>query len=174
MKKITKQRLTLAIALFHNPKIIFLDEPTTGLDPEAKRRIWDLLFEYRDKGSTIIITTHQMEEAEAFCDRVAIFLNGSIVDLNSPSYLLKKYENQNQYIEYVSEEFNTNILKKYDRNIIVEEKNNKYIVYSSNIQKTAYHIFRLSENKGWKIQSFKYNANTMEDTYLKAIDQEDI
>jgi ABC-2 type transport system ATP-binding protein len=83
-----KQRFSVATTLINDPKIIFLDEPTTGLDPQARRNLWDLINNIREKGATVIITTHYMDEAEILCDRVAIIDSGKIVALASPDKLI--------------------------------------------------------------------------------------
>jgi ABC-2 type transport system ATP-binding protein len=83
-----KQRFSIATTLINQPKIIFLDEPTTGLDPQARRNLWELIKNIRDKGTTVIITTHYMDEAEVLCDRVAIIDSGRIVAINSPHRLI--------------------------------------------------------------------------------------
>ena len=85
-----KQRLSIATALVHNPKVFFMDEPTTGLDPQARRNLWDLVKQVRDKGVTVLITTHYMDEAELLCDRVAIMDNGKIIALDTPKNLIKQ------------------------------------------------------------------------------------
>ena len=85
-----KQRFSIVASLVHKPKIFFMDEPTTGLDPQARRNLWDLVREIRDKGTTVIITTHYMEEAELLCDRVAIMDNGNIVTIDTPKNLVKQ------------------------------------------------------------------------------------
>ncbi len=83
-----KQRFSIATTLINEPRIIFLDEPTTGLDPQARRNLWDLIRQIRDKGTTVIITTHYMDEAEILCDRVAIVDKGKIIAMNSPDKLI--------------------------------------------------------------------------------------
>jgi len=83
-----KQRFSIATTLINKPKIVFLDEPTTGLDPQARRNLWDLIKEIRSKGTTVVITTHYMDEAEILCDRVAIIEKGKIISLNSPEKLI--------------------------------------------------------------------------------------
>jgi ABC-2 type transport system ATP-binding protein len=83
-----KQRFSIATTLINKPKIIFLDEPTTGLDPQARRNLWDLIKEIRNNGTTVIITTHYMDEAEILCDRVAIVDSGKIIAISSPSELI--------------------------------------------------------------------------------------
>jgi len=83
-----KQRFSIATTLINKPKIIFLDEPTTGLDPQARRNLWDLILEIRNQGTTVIITTHYMDEAEVLCDRVAIIDAGKIIAIDSPAKLI--------------------------------------------------------------------------------------
>src|SRR5215217_2504306 len=83
-----KQRFSVATTLINDPKIIFLDEPTTGLDPQARRNLWDLVRQIRSKGTTVIMTTHYMDEAEYLCDRVAIVDSGKIVAMASPDKLI--------------------------------------------------------------------------------------
>lgn len=84
-----KQRFSIVAALVHSPKVFFLDEPTTGLDPQARRNLWDLIEEVRDRGISVIMTTHYMDEAEVLCDRVAIMDRGKIVNLDTPQNLIK-------------------------------------------------------------------------------------
>jgi ABC-2 type transport system ATP-binding protein len=83
-----KQRFSIATTLINKPKIIFLDEPTTGLDPQARRNLWDLIRDIRQQGTTVIITTHYMDEAEVLCDRVAIVDSGKIIALATPDQLI--------------------------------------------------------------------------------------
>lgn len=84
-----RQRFSIASALVHGPKVFFLDEPTTGLDPQARRNLWDLVSDIRKRGVTVIITTHYMDEAELLCDRVAIMDKGEIIALDTPKNLIK-------------------------------------------------------------------------------------
>ncbi len=85
-----KQRLSIAASLVHSPKVLFMDEPTTGLDPQARRNLWDLVKSIQKKGITVIITTHYLEEAEMLCDRVAIMDEGKIIALDTPNNLVKQ------------------------------------------------------------------------------------
>ncbi len=84
-----KQRLSIAAALVHSPKVFFMDEPTTGLDPQARRNLWGLVKQVRDKGVSVILTTHYMDEAEILCDRIAVMDRGRIVALDTPQQLIK-------------------------------------------------------------------------------------
>ena len=85
-----KQRFSVATTLINEPRIIFLDEPTTGLDPQARRSLWELVKNIRSRGTTVIITTHYMDEAEYLCDRVAIIDSGNIVALDTPDQMIDK------------------------------------------------------------------------------------
>ncbi len=98
-----KQRFSITAALVHNPKVFFLDEPTTGLDPQARRHLWDLIEEVRGRGISVIMTTHYMDEAEILCDRIAIMDNGNIIALDTPKNLIKELLSRGfkkkQYVE---------------------------------------------------------------------------
>lgn len=84
-----KQRFSIAAALVHGPKVFFLDEPTTGLDPQARRNLWGLIEDVKKRGVTVIMTTHYMDEAEMLCDRVAVMDNGKIIAMDTPKNLIK-------------------------------------------------------------------------------------
>jgi ABC-2 type transport system ATP-binding protein len=85
-----KQRFSIATTLINEPKVIFLDEPTTGLDPQARRNLWDLIRQVRDRGATVVLTTHYMDEAEALCERVAIVDSGQIIAIDTPAALVDR------------------------------------------------------------------------------------
>ena len=87
-----KQRLSIACALVHDPELVFLDEPTAGLDPQARRNLWDLLRQINDSGRTVVLTTHHLDEAEVLCDRVAIMDHGKILELGPPATLVRGLE----------------------------------------------------------------------------------
>ena len=86
-----KQRLFIALALINDPEVVFLDELTTGLDPQSRRAIWDLVRGIRERGKTVFLTTHLMEEAERLCDRVAIIEHGRIIDIDTPERLVDRH-----------------------------------------------------------------------------------
>jgi len=86
-----KQRLFIALALIHDPEVVLLDELTTGLDPQARRAIWDMVRGIRERGKTVLLTTHLMEEAERLCDRVAIIERGRLIDVGTPDDLVRRH-----------------------------------------------------------------------------------
>ncbi len=87
-----KRRVSIAMALVHDPKIVFLDEPTVGMDPQSRRAVWDFVMELKDAGKTVLLTTHYMEEAEELCDRVGVIDHGKLIELGSPDDLKSKYK----------------------------------------------------------------------------------
>ena len=88
-----KQKLAFSVAVFHDPQIVFLDEPTGGVDPVTRRQFWNLIYEASERGITIFVTTHYMDEAE-YCDRVSIMVDGKIAALNTPSNLKRQFNSQ--------------------------------------------------------------------------------
>jgi ABC-2 type transport system ATP-binding protein len=101
-----RQRLSIAVALVHNPKVFFMDEPTTGLDPQARRNLWELVKQVQSKGVTVILTTHYMEEAELLCDRVAIMDKGNIISLDTPKKLIQDLINKGFKKKHLVEQAN--------------------------------------------------------------------
>jgi ABC-2 type transport system ATP-binding protein len=101
-----KQRFSIAAALVHGPKVFFLDEPTTGLDPQARRNLWGLIEEVKARGVTVILTTHYMDEAELLCDRVAVMDNGKIIAMDTPKNLIKNLLKKGFKKEQVVEQAN--------------------------------------------------------------------
>jgi ABC-2 type transport system ATP-binding protein len=89
-----KQKLAFSVAIFHRPKVVFLDEPTGGVDPVARRQFWEMIYEATDRGITVFVTTHYMDEAE-YCDRVTIMVDGKIAALDTPANLKKQYSAKN-------------------------------------------------------------------------------
>jgi ABC-2 type transport system ATP-binding protein len=101
-----KQRFSIATALVHMPKVLFLDEPTTGLDPQARRNLWDLIKSIKKRGITVILTTHYMDEAELLCDRIAIMDGGKIITINTPRKLIKELLSRGFEKEQIEEKAN--------------------------------------------------------------------
>jgi ABC-2 type transport system ATP-binding protein len=93
-----QQRVSLVIATIHNPKLVLLDEPTTGLDPQSRRQLWERIEAIRDKGHAVLITTHSMEEAESVCDRIAIIDHGRVIAIDTPQAMVDKHRNDPEVI----------------------------------------------------------------------------
>jgi ABC-2 type transport system ATP-binding protein len=93
-----QQRVSLVIATIHNPRLVLLDEPTTGLDPQSRRQLWERIEDMREKGHGILLTTHSMEEAEAVCDRIAIIDHGKVMTVDTPQTLIDRHRNDPEVI----------------------------------------------------------------------------
>jgi ABC-2 type transport system ATP-binding protein len=93
-----QQRISLVISTIHNPKLVLLDEPTTGLDPQSRRQLWERIEAIRERGHAVLITTHSMEEAEAVCDRIAIVDHGQVIAIDTPQALIDKHKNDPEVI----------------------------------------------------------------------------
>lgn len=124
-----KQRIFIALALVNDPDLIFLDELTTGLDPQSRRAMWDLVLGIREQGKTVFLTTHFMEEAERLCDRVAIIDHGKIVALDSPSNLITSLGADNRVVFEVGQTLDCEILSKISDISRVEQIGERVVAY---------------------------------------------
>jgi ABC-2 type transport system ATP-binding protein len=96
-----QQRVSLLISTIHDPQLILLDEPTTGLDPQSRRQLWERIEHYRNRGHAVLLTTHSMEEAEAICDRIAIIDHGRVIAIDTPEALIEKHRNDPEVLKVV-------------------------------------------------------------------------
>jgi len=124
------QRLSIACALVHDPEVVFLDEPTAGLDPQARRNLWDLLRGINAAGRTVVLTTHYIEEAEILCDRVAIIDHGRIVECDSPEKLIRKVEAVAR-ITVGAGQLDPELLRKRFPDAVVTEDDTELVIASS-------------------------------------------
>src|SRR5262249_28407238 len=123
-----KQRLAVACALVGDPELLFLDEPTTGLDPQSRRQLWDILHAFRQRGRTILITTHYMDEAERLCDRVAIVDHGKVIALDTPATLIAQIGGDHR-IEFAltdHAELDESLLKELPAVTSIDRQNDVY------------------------------------------------
>jgi len=161
-----KQRLHIALALVHDPEIIFLDELTTGLDPQARRAMWELIKEIRDQGKTVFLTTHYMEEAERLCDRVAILDRGKIIALDSPTGLIAHLGGENRILFTLEGKVEAERFKKLPHVSRVERIDGKIVLYSSKSSATLLELIKEAESNGWSLQDLHVQRATLEDVFL--------
>jgi ABC-2 type transport system ATP-binding protein len=124
-----KQRLLIGLALVNDPELVFLDELTTGLDPQARRAMWDMVKSMRDRGRTVFLTTHYMEEAEHLCDRVAIIDRGKIVALDSPQNLIAALDAENRVVFSIKERIDEDVFRKLPGVTRVDQSQDRVIIY---------------------------------------------
>ncbi|MFG6117655.1 ABC transporter ATP-binding protein [Thalassobacillus sp. B23F22_16] len=165
-----KQRVTLALATLHKPEILFLDEPSMGLDPHARREMWSMIRLMREQGCTIVITTHYMEEAEKLCDRVAMIYSGQLKALNTPSELLN--EMKAHYLAFESRGLEYDYLITVPGVVRVEQTEETFKVFSEDQQITAYHIFSYCHEKGIALHNFKFEKGSLDDLFVHYLEKE--
>jgi len=160
-----KQKLSIILALISNPEIIFLDEITTGLDPKARRDMWEIVKELKDEGKTIFLTTHYMEEAEFLCDRVAIIDKGKIVELDTPEKLIEKSGIEDM-ISFETKDINIEELKKVKGVNEVSFKNGEVTIYGRGEDLLKEVVDYLYLNRIY-FKNLKTKKPNLEDTFLK-------
>ena len=162
-----KQRVAMALALVNDPEVLFLDEPTTGLDPQARRNVWAIITNLRKKGKTIILTTHYMEEAEQLCQRVGIIDHGKIIALDTPSNLIANAGLESA-IEFSSSiEGADKIIKEFEGlGKVSELGDNKFILNTKESSKTLTELTRFSDDNNIKLESISVRKATLEDVFL--------
>jgi ABC-2 type transport system ATP-binding protein len=162
-----QQRLSIALALVNDPDIIFLDEPTTGLDPQARRNLWDVVEMIRDSGTTVVLTTHYMEEAEILCDRVAVMDHGRVILCDTPAGLISRLEAA-AVIEarvagdgMVPDDF-----RSLPGVLEVDVTRETITLKSGALQQTMVSLIELAQARGIEIENLATTRPTLEDVFL--------
>jgi ABC-2 type transport system ATP-binding protein len=161
-----KQRLFIALALINNPEVVFLDELTTGLDPQARRAIWDLVRDIRERGKTVLLTTHLMEEAERLCGRVAIIDHGRIVDVGSPRELVSRHCPERTVLLATSDRLARERLGAIPRLEKIISSDSQFTIQGRGEEFITSVIHCLSENQ-IHVTDFRTVLPNLEDVFLK-------
>jgi ABC-2 type transport system ATP-binding protein len=161
-----KQRLFIALALINDPEVVFLDELTTGLDPQARRAIWDLVRGIRDRGKTVFLTTHLMEEAERLCDRVAIIEHGRIVDIDRPPRLVDRHCPERTVLLATADAAAESRLRSLPHVQSVIKNDVQFTIRGEGENLVTEIIECLSEHR-IKVTDFRTELPTLEDVFLK-------
>jgi len=162
-----QQRLSVALAFVNDPDVIFLDEPTTGLDPQARRAMWEVVKNFHSTGKTVFLTTHYMEEAERLCDRVAIMDHGQIIALESPQRMIEQHIKESavqfKMTNYPGEE----ALTKLTGVTKAVKEGDDIILYTNNIPSTISALLNLASAKSSELSELFVRQATLEDVFLK-------
>jgi ABC-2 type transport system ATP-binding protein len=161
-----KQRLFIALALINDPEVVFLDELTTGLDPQARRAIWDLIRGIRDRGKTVFLTTHLMEEAERLCDRVAIIEHGRIVDIDRPARLVDRHCPERTVLLATADAAAEDHLRAIPQVETVVRLDTQFTIRGRGEDLVAEVIECLSEHR-IRVTDFRTELPNLEDVFLK-------
>jgi ABC-2 type transport system ATP-binding protein len=163
-----RQRLALALALVNDPAIVFLDEPTSGLDPQSRRLLWDTVLALRERGKTIVLTTHFMDEAQALCDRIAILDHGQIIAQDTPAGLIGLL-GASATIECTlpSQAITLDDLRRLPATTDAREGLDRAIIYTDNAERTLIALLQLATTRGVTLDHLQIHAPTLEDVFLK-------
>src|SRR6202162_5846623 len=161
-----KQRLFIALALINDPEVVFLDELTTGLDPQSRRAIWELVRGIRDRGKTVFMTTHLMEEAERLCDRVAVIEHGKIIDIGSPAELVGRHCPARTVVLATDNSLAEERLRAIPSVELVTREDYRFTIQGRGDDFVTEVIQCLSENR-IRVTDFRTVLPTLEDVFLK-------
>ncbi len=162
-----QQRLSLGIALINDPKIVFLDEPTAGIDPQARRNLWNIINRMKEQKRTVVLTTHYMEEAQELCDRVAIMDRGQIIDMDSPAALIHKQNLKSTiqipHIEEIELSYLRQIIGVNDLKVV----NNMITMFTQDPIKTLAELMSYKDKKNIKLEQMIVKGPNLEDLFLE-------
>lgn len=165
-----KQRLAIGLGMINDPDIIFLDEPTTGLDPQARRNIWDIVLKLRAIGKTTVLTTHYMEEAEQLSDRVCIIDQGSIIAMDTPKALIGRLTREREIhlkIEGDAAAAAAEGVARTEPNVTRVERNGEHLkIRSGKPEATMYHLLGCASGQGWSIGQISIREMSLEDVFI--------
>jgi ABC-2 type transport system ATP-binding protein len=161
-----KQRLFIALALINDPDVVFLDELTTGLDPQARHAIWDLVRSIRDRGKTVFLTTHLMEEAERLCDRVAIIDHGRIVDIDSPAGLVTRHCPERTIVIATEDDGVVGALREIAGVDSATREGGTVVVRARSVDVMT-RLIRVLADRQTPVTDFRTIVPTLEDVFLK-------
>jgi ABC-2 type transport system ATP-binding protein len=161
-----KQRLFIALALINDPEVVFLDELTTGLDPQSRRAIWELVRGIRERGKTVFLTTHLMEEAERLCDRVAIIEHGRIVDIDSPEKLVSRHCPERTVVLATDDPVAIERFRGIPGVEVVNDGHSRFTIRGRGEDLVSEVIRCLSENR-MRVTDFRTILPNLEDVFLK-------
>jgi ABC-2 type transport system ATP-binding protein len=160
-----RQRLFIALSLLNDPELVFLDELTTGLDPQARRAMWDMVREIREKGKTVFLTTHFMEEAERLCDRVAIMDHGRIIALDTPQKLVRGLNAENRVVFFTEDTLPSDLLKAVPGVVRVDQTADRVVVYGRGDALVGGVVNALGA-KGIRYRDLRTEQASLEDVFL--------
>ncbi len=161
-----QQRLSVSLALVNDPEVVFLDEPTTGLDPQARRRLWDVIREINEAGKTIVLTTHYMQEAEVLCGRVAIMDNGKIVSIDTPEQMIKSLEAETRISFRAGSVRAPAELGAALGVPDLRESDGSFVFYAEDVQPAVLKLFSAAERLGIEVENLSIAGANLEDVFL--------
>lgn len=172
-----RQRLAIALALVNDPEVIFLDEPTTGLDPQARRTLWDIILKLKNRGKTIVLSTHYMDEAHILCDRICLMDQGKVIALDTPERLVRSLHSESA-VEFRLPKLETEDLPDVERGKVlsllesvrgvtqVDLKKEIYVLYTDQLQSTLTDWIAIAGANGLEFADLRTRTATLEDVFI--------
>ncbi|HEX6554908.1 MAG TPA: ABC transporter ATP-binding protein [Ktedonobacteraceae bacterium] len=167
-----RQRLALALALINDPSVLFLDEPTAALDPQSRRMLWDIVLRLREQSKTIILTTHNMDEAQILCDRVAVMDDGQIIALDTSASLISQLGAQATIDCRLSGQATKSDVLELPGVTSVRHANERYIIYTGSMQPTLVALLSYASSKGVTLTDLQVRTPSLEDVFLELTGRE--
>ena len=162
-----QQRLSVALALVNDPPMIFLDEPTTGMDPQARRSLWETIEQFKAQGRTVLLTTHYMEEAERLCDRVAVMDHGHIIAVDAPEGLVRAHFAEDA-IEFTQHNgMTSDEIERLPAVVNASVQADRVSMFSDDVSTSMSALLQLGQERGEPIQNLRLRRATLEDVFLK-------
>ncbi len=161
-----RQQLALALALVNDPKVIFLDEPTAGLDPQSRRMLWDIVLKLREQGKTILITTHYMDEAQILCDRIAIMDGGQIIALDTSAGLINRLGAQATIDCRLDGKATSSDIREFPGVTGVRHANERFMVYTTAMQPTLEALLTYAAQSSIPMTDLQVRTPSLEDVFL--------
>ena len=161
-----RQRVALALALVNDPSVIFLDEPTTGLDPQARRNLWEIVENLKEQGKTIILTTHYMEEAEKLCSRIGIIDHGKIIALDTPRNLIANADLESTVEVTFAGENGEEIFGSIEGVTKILHEENRFIIYTKNSTSVIRELTHIAEKQNIQLDGIASRQATLEDVFI--------
>lgn len=171
-----KQRLAIALALVNDPLVVFLDEPTTGLDPQARRTLWDIILRLKQEGKTVILSTHYMDEAHILCDRICLIDQGEVIALDTPAQLIARLE-ADQTIEFFIPQFSTfsqprqqQLHACFHQMSAVQSvtvRDDRFAIHTTHLQQSLTDLVHIAQQEAVAIEQLSTRTATLEDVFIQ-------
>nr|WP_275422870.1 ABC transporter ATP-binding protein [Paenibacillus mucilaginosus] len=170
-----KQRLAIALALVNDPQVVFLDEPTTGLDPQARRTLWDIVLRLKERGKTVVLSTHYMDEAHVLCDRICLMDSGQVIALDTPRSLVRSLQSESavefrlagaEGAEAEEQERRRRRLQAVAEVKQVQQRGEVFVLYTDALQPTLVDLIAAAEAEAWSVLDLQTRTATLEDVFI--------
>jgi ABC-2 type transport system ATP-binding protein len=162
-----RQRLSVALALVNDPELVFLDEPTTGMDPAARRSLWDLIRDLQQRGRTVLLTTHYMEEAEELCDRIAIMDHGRILEMGTVGELVsRRFTERSVHFDRLDRVTDDELGRLAGVRRVAHEDDSATLLYTTDVAATIGALLELAEERGSEPRGLGIRNPSLEDVFL--------